>query len=196
MDSDIRDERPPPAKCAQCSKMLGDGELVVFEHGEFFHRPCWRVGRSQASIRDSAQLVARTRKRLEAQRRDSEPESSSRASAGLAPLVLIVDGDTTAAAEVKTAVAAAGGIATVAHTPADAIQIVRGWTPDLLLLSSDLSSSEVTTALCGPGTRVVKLSRDHNGPEIRDDGLILPKPISPERVRALVVSVQRRPRGV
>ena len=44
------------AKCAQCSMRIEAGDLVVFMHGDLFHRACWRILVSYVRIEESAKL--------------------------------------------------------------------------------------------------------------------------------------------
>ena len=52
---------PTPAKCAQCSLRIEAGDLVVFMHGDLFHRACWRILASNIRIEESAKLKKQSR---------------------------------------------------------------------------------------------------------------------------------------
>jgi hypothetical protein len=56
-------------KCAHCALPLLNGELVVFEQGALFHRPCLRVKRSTALMEDSQECRQRSREIVEAARK-------------------------------------------------------------------------------------------------------------------------------
>jgi hypothetical protein len=56
-------------KCAHCSFPFLDGELVVFERGDLFHKPCLRITRSVVRVKESHELRKRSREIVEAARK-------------------------------------------------------------------------------------------------------------------------------
>jgi len=56
-------------KCAHCSFPFLDGELVLYEQGDLYHKPCLRIMRSNVLIGRSAELRRRSREVVEAARR-------------------------------------------------------------------------------------------------------------------------------
>ena len=60
-DQNPQPHRTTPGKCAQCSLRIESGDLVVFMHGELFHRACWRIVASNVRIEESAKLKRQSR---------------------------------------------------------------------------------------------------------------------------------------
>jgi len=64
-----------PAKCAQCSLRIEAGDLVVFMHGDLFHRTCWRILASNIRIEESAKLKKQSRDLIAEARAKVPPRS-------------------------------------------------------------------------------------------------------------------------
>jgi hypothetical protein len=56
-------------KCALCSFPILDGELVVLEQGDLFHKPRLRIAKSNERMEETAQLRKRSREMIETARK-------------------------------------------------------------------------------------------------------------------------------
>ena len=56
---------PDPPKCARCSELILDGELVVRDRGDWLHDRCRRIARSSEQVRSSKRLGRESRKLID-----------------------------------------------------------------------------------------------------------------------------------
>jgi len=55
-------------KCLRCSHPIRDGEIVIFQQGDWVHLRCWQIVASAEHLRVSRQLTERSREKLKQSR--------------------------------------------------------------------------------------------------------------------------------
>lgn len=117
-------------------------------------------------------------------------------------LVLIIEDDLALAHELKECVDRAGGTARLVHSSAQALEVTRTWSPDLVLLDADLPGEPIDDLigkLLVPPARVLLMSEHlDSDARIRAEksgvALVLPKPVDCDELQAFVMALSRRGR--
>jgi hypothetical protein len=76
-------------ECGHCGLGLLDGELVVFEQGALFHRPCLRVAWSSVLSEDSQEDCQGSKESVEAGRKAVRAQRKNRSARGRSVIRLI-----------------------------------------------------------------------------------------------------------
>jgi CheY-like chemotaxis protein len=180
----------PLPKCPRCSRPVRDNHRVVLRHGELLHEYCDLLLGSEARIRTTRKVIARTWEAIQRSAR------SLRRGA----LVLIIEPNPTVARELQVCVEGAGCAAATTHSGREALEITRSWRPDLVLLDLELPDDpldDVIRKLLVAPARIIGISdRLSSRARTRAEGtgvaLVLVRPIDYEELRMCVEALLAR----